>query len=326
MRLDDKLSRIRAGQYTRKDFIIADANDQEVGPGLHLVGPKRESDGSAKRLRTRPEFLDAIEAIIRQDTVDIVLTSLSNLEQLTKRGAFRDTNVKPAIRANDTTDVWLLRGASYAAKPSRPYRTPSLKAAREFTDLGLYSITLNNDIERDIETLKAFAEFRQDAAAHGFSYFLEVFNPNASNLSDEDTPRFVNDAIVSTLSGLTEAERPRFLKIVYNGPRALDELTSFDPSLVVGVLGGGAGTTRDCFELLHQAEKYGARVALFGRKILLAESPLDIVRFMRAVANGEIEPAEAVAAYHETLAQAGIRPHRDLYADQAITEAALNMS
>ena len=99
-------------------------------------------------------------------------------------------------------------------------------------------------------------------------------------------PHFVNDAIVRCLAGLTEAERPRFLKIVYNGPRALEELASFDPSLVVGVLGGGAGTTRDCFELIHQAEKYGARVALFGRKIYLAESPLDIVRLMRAVADG----------------------------------------
>ena len=30
--------------------------------------------------------------------------------------------------------------------------------------------------------------------------------------------------------------------------KALEELTSFDPSVIVGVLGGGAGTTRDCFE------------------------------------------------------------------------------
>jgi len=167
--------------------------------------------------------------VIREDVVDITLMSLSNLEQLVKREAFRNSDVKPAIRANDTTDVWRLRGATYHTKPSRPYRTASLKAAREFTDLGLYSITINNDLERDIETLRAFAEFREDAAAYGFSYFLEVFNPNASNLSDEDTPRFVNDAIVRTLAGLTEAERPKFLKIVYNGPRALDELTSFDP-------------------------------------------------------------------------------------------------
>ena len=152
-----------------------------------------------------------------------------------------------------------------------------------------------------LASLEAFREFRADCAANEFQYFLEVFNPNVPGLSAEDMPRFVNDFIIRCLAGLVEAERPRFLKIVYNGPAALDELASFDPSLVVGVLGGGAGTTRDCFELIHQAEKYGARVALFGRKINLAESPLDIVRFMRAVADGNISPSEAVKAYHDVL-------------------------
>ena len=215
-----------------------------------------------------------------------------------------------------------------ALAPFRPlrYRTASLARMRgALTDLGLYSITFNNDLDADLELLRAFAEFRADAAAHGFSYFLEVFNPNASNLSAEDMPHFVNDAIVRCLAGLTEAERPRFLKIAYNGPRALDELTSFDPSLVVGVLGGGAGTTRDCFELIHQAEKYGARVALFGRKINLAESPLDIVRFMRAVADDALTPSDAVAAYHDVLRKADIAPHRDLAADNEITEAPLKL-
>ena len=114
-------------------------------------------------------------------------------------------------------------------------------------------------------------------------------------------PHFVNDAIVRCLAGLIEAERPRFLKIAYNGPNALEELASFDPNLVVGVLGGGAGTTRDCFELIHEAQKHGAHVALFGRKINLAESPLDIVRLMRAVSDGALTPLEAVEDYHEAL-------------------------
>lgn len=69
-------------------------------------------------------------------------------------------------------------------------------------------------------------------------------------------------------------------------------------SLVVGVLGGGAGTARDTFELIHQAEKYGARVALFGRKINLAEDPLAMVKHMRAVADGDIGPEDAVNAYY----------------------------
>ena len=89
------------------------------------------------------------------------------------------------------------------------------------------------------------------------------------------------------------------------------------------MLGGGAGTTRDCFELIFQAEKYGARVALFGRKINLAESPLDIIRYMRAVADGELSPGEAVKAYHADLAKQGIASLRSLAADNEITEAVL---
>ena len=326
MRLDEKLSKIRGGSYTRKDFIIADAKDPDMGPGLHAVGPLRLDDGTSTRLRTRDEFLGQIEQVIQQDIVDIMLTSLSNLEQLARRGAFRSSEVKPAIRANDTTDIWRHRGATYHGKPSRPFRTASLKVARAFTDLGLYSITFNNDLDWDWTSMKEFAAFREDVAASGFTYFLEVFNPNASTISDDDMPRFVNDAIIRALAGLTEAERPRFLKIAYNGPRALDELASFDPSLIVGVLGGGAGTTRDCFELIHQAERYGARVALFGRKINLAESPLDMIRFMRAVADGDLTPPDAVAAYHDTLRKNGIVASRELAADQTITEAPLKLN
>jgi len=336
-RLDQKLARIRAGAYRRSDFIIADAKDPDMGPGLHSVGPARERDGTSKRLRTRAEFIDSIVAVVKQDIVDVMLTSASNLERLVQRDAFAGTGVKPAIRANDTTDIWVHRGSNHPKSPSRPFRTSSLSRVRygsptpqpgarvALTDLGLYSITFTNHLDADHASLEAFGKFRADCAANEFQYFLEVFNPNVPGLSAQDMPLFVNDSIVRCLAGLVDAERPRFLKIVYNGPKALDELASFDPSLVVGVLGGGAGTTRDCFELIHQAEKYGARVALFGRKINLAESPLDIVRFMRAVADGNISPAEAVAAYHDSLRKQSLAPHRDLSADNQITEAVLQL-
>ncbi len=334
-RLDEKLARIRAGAYRRSDFIIADAADPELGPGLHAIGPARERDGSSKRFRTRAEFISAVEAVIRQDIVDIVLTAASNLERLVARDAFAATGVKPAIRANDATDIWGLRGATYADSPSRPFRTASLSRVRfggaaaepgakfALTDLGLYSVTFNNDVDCDVASLEAFREFRADAAANDFHYFLEVFNPNVAGVAPELTPQFVNDAIVRCLAGLLEAERPLFLKIVYNGPRALEELASFDPELVVGVLGGGGGTTRDCFELIRQAEKYGARVALFGRKINLAESPLEIVRLLRLVADGDLTPSEAVEAYHDALRRESVTPIRDLAADNEITEAVL---
>src|SRR5208337_4643198 len=215
-------------------------------------------------------------------------------------------------------------GASHHLAPSRPFRSASLAHVRPLTDLCLYSITFTNDVEADIASLEAFREFRADAAAHGVSYFLEVFNPNVERGLDAETmPQFVNDAIVRCLAGLTEAERPRFLKIAYNGPKALEELASYDPGLVVGVLGGEAGTTRDCFELIHQAQRHGARVALFGRKINLAESPLDIVRLMRAVSDGALTPCEAVEDYHDALGRKGLKPTRAFADDREITEAVL---
>lgn len=326
-RLDDKLARIRAGRYTRQDFIIADAKDGDMGPSLTSTGPHRAPDGSWTRYRTRAEFLDQIKAIVAQDIVDIMLVSASNLELLAESGVFRDSAVKPAIRANDTTDIWVVRGNSYSSRPSRPFRSANLACNVARTDLGLYSITFNNDLDADYASLQAFRDFRADAAAVGFSYFLEVFNPNVDcGLDAAAVPAYVNDCILRCLAGLTTAERPQFLKIAYNGPKALDELASFDPGLIVGVLGGGAGTTRDCFELLSQAERYGARVALFGRKINLAEAPLAMVAMMRRVASGDIQPAEAVKAYHGELQKAGIKPLRPLEQDSEITEAVLKQA
>ena len=323
-RLDQKLARIRAGQYSRSDFIIADAKDGDMGPSLTSTGAKRAADGSWTRYYSRNEFLDRIKAIVEQDIVDIMLVSASNLERLKEAGVFAGSAVKPAIRANDTTDIWVVRGGRYHEQPSRPFRSASLKPGIVGTDLGLYSITFNNDLDADIRSLEAFATFRAEALANGFTYFLEVFNPNAdTGLDPEVLPHYVNDCILRCLAGLTKAERPRFLKIAYNGPKALEELATFDPSLIVGVLGGGAGTTRDTFELLHQAERYGARVALFGRKINLAESPLAIVALMRQVADGALQPAEAVRAYHDELQKEGIRPLRELDDDNRITEAVL---
>jgi hypothetical protein len=323
-RLDSKLARILAGQYRPGDFIIADAKDGDMGPSLSSCGPHRAADGSWTRYRTRAEFLDQIRAIVRQDILDVMLVSASNVELLSNEGIFRDSAVKPAIRANDTTDIWVMRGASYNRQPSRPFRSADLARVRPYTDLGLYSVTFNHDIDADIASLEAFAAFRADAAANDFSYFLEVFNPNVeTGIAPDLLPYYINDCIARCLAGVVAADRPRFLKIAYNGPKALEELASYDPGLVVGVLGGGAGTTRDTFELLSQAERYGARVALFGRKINLAESPLTIVALMREVASRNLTPDAAVRAYHGELVRAGITPARALEDDNRITEAVL---
>lgn len=324
-KIDDKLARIRGGNYAKGDFIIADAKDGDMGPSIRSCGPRRKPDGTPDGFYTRGQFLNNVEAIVRQDVADVVLTSLSNYEQLLERSAYEGSRIKPAIRANDATDIWVFRGATYAQQPSRPFRTANLARAKALgCELGLYSITFNNDLDWDYMSLEHFARFREDALAHDFKYFLEVFNPNAAQgLAPEDVPGFVSDAMMRCLAGLTKAERPEFLKIAYNGPAALEELAAYDPSVVVGILGGGAGTSRDCLELISQVERYGARVALFGRKINLADDPQEMVRMMRAVADGQMGSEEAVRVYHDSLNKQGITPTRPLEEDAAITEDVL---
>jgi len=326
-RLDTKLAKIRAGNYASGDFIIADAKDGDMSNPIPGTGPIRNEKGQQVRFRTRREFLDVIAEIVRQDELDIMLVSASNLELLTEAGVFRNSAVKPAFRGNDTSDIWGARPNGYGKLgPSRPFRTPVLKdiAEAKLTDLALYSVTFVNDLEADLRSLEAFAEFREDAAANGIKYFLEVFNPNIeSGIPPDMIGQYVNDCLARSLSGVLKEKRPQFLKYPYNGPKVLEELVAYDPQLVVGVLGGGAGTNRDTFELIHQAEKYGARVALFGRKINLAESQTDIVHLMRLVADGKIRPLEAVREYHATLKKKGIAAVRSIEDDSKVTEAVL---
>jgi hypothetical protein len=328
-RLDRKLERIRAGQYTPDDFVLADAKDGDMGFGLAAPGPLPGTPERAHTavgpgyFRSRDAYVEAMRTLVGHDVLDIVLASASNAERLVAEGAL-DDEVTLAVRANDTTDIWLPRGGDYRSSPSRPFRSADLAAVAPFCDLVLYSITLNNDLERDLDTLEAYHRFRIEAAELGVRHFLEVFNPNAPvGLTSADIPAFVNDSIVRLLTGITAAQRPVFLKVAYNGAAALEELVEHDPSLVVGVLGGNAGTTRDTFELLQRIESHGGRVALFGRKIQGAESQLDLVLSMRRVLRAELQPEAAVRDYHRTLEASGLTPQRPLDVDLALTDPVL---
>lgn len=325
-RLDRKLRAIADGRYTPDDFVLADAKDADMGFGLTAAGAVDDAPEGVLgpgRYQTRERYLQDMRAQAEHGVIDILLTSASNGERLAADGSL-PADITLAIRANDTSDVWVGRGAGYASMPSRPFRTVDLAAIRPFCDLVLYSITFNNDLEADLVSLEAYAAFRREAASIEMRHFLEVFNPNApSRLEPEQMASFVNDSIVRTLAGVTQAQRPLFLKLGYNGADALLELTEHDRSLVVGVYGGAVGTTRDTFELLYRAHEHGARVALFGRKIQHAESQLDLVDLLRPVLRGELSPADAVRAYHEALARAALRPRRSLDEDLQLTDRVL---
>ncbi len=320
-KLSEKLDRIRAGQYRPQDFIIADAKDGDMGGGVSASGIDPET-GLARPISV---YRDAMKIMVASGLVDIMLMSLSSAESLSADDTFSNSDVTPAVRLNDGTDIWGHRGAAYRKSEARPFRTARLDRARSLCDLGLYAVTFYNDVDRDVAALNAYGQFRDEASDAGMQHFLEVFNPAFPvDTAGEDIGLYINDAIARCLAGVATADRPLFLKIQYNGARAMSELAAFDPeNLVVGILGGGAGTTRDTFELLSQAERFGARVALFGRKIYLAEDSVKVVRTMRRVVEGDLTCVDAVKAYHDHLEKEGIRPIRSLEDDLEVTDPIL---
>jgi len=248
---------------------------------------------------------------------------------------FDNSPVTPAIRANDATDVWAAQGGGYLAEPSRPFRSATIDEAmcgkpdcemHERTrgaDLGLYSVTFNNSLAVDHPTLTAYRQFTAEASAKGFRHFLEVFDPNCPQVPLPDLPRYINDMIVRTLAGVAGKARPLFLKVAYHGPAAMEQLAGYDRKLIVGILGGSSGTTFDAFHQLWEARKHGARAALYGRMINNSEHQLTFIEHLRALADGQTGPREAVESYHAALARLKIRPYRNLEDDlQATLRAA----
>lgn len=351
--LDLKLAELRANPASRA-FIIADAKDADMAFGVRAPGPRGYLAGPGTRpaqfspevwtrqefgYRNLPEFLDIIREVVSQGLIDIMLMSAYVNEQLTiKEGLFNRSHVTAAARANDTTDVWAIRHGCYTREPSQPFRSASIdqiqcgqiecdRSTDQFpgANLGLYSITFVNQLETDREAAGWYKQFREEAERKKFRHFLEVFDPNvASGVAPEKLGEFINDNILRLLAGVPEAGRPLFLKIVYHGPKAMEELAQYDPNLIVGVLGGSAGTTYDAFKLIHDAQKYGARVALFGRKINQAEHQLAFIEMLRLISDGRLSPEEAVRAYHGVLQSKRIVPHRALADDLKLTDQSMS--
>jgi hypothetical protein len=352
--LDQKLAAIRANPHNTREFILADAKDADMAFGVRAPGPRSYLATHGARpaqfspevwtrgeygYRNLPEFLDIIREVTHQGLVDIMLMSAYVNEQLTiKEGLFKNSHITPACRANDTTDVWAVRHGCYTREPSQPFRSAAIdhiqcgeiecdRTTNEIpgANLGLYSMTFVNELDQDREAFLWYKEFREEAERKGFRHFLEIFDPNVnSGIAPEKLGEFINDNIIRTLAGVPDAGRPDFLKIVYHGPKAMEELAQYDPNLVVGILGGSAGTTYDAFKLIHDAQKYGARVALYGRKINNAEHQLAFIEMLRMITDGKITPEEAVRAYHGVLQSKGIKPTRTLEEDLKTTDQAMS--
>jgi hypothetical protein len=191
------------------EFIIADAKDADMGFGVTAPGPEREEcphgfDPGQGCFKTLGQYRQQIRDVVRQELVDIVLLSASNLEQLAMRERiFDNTAITPAGRANDTSDVWVVRGGKYIRLPSRPFRSATIdhiKYGRIDADhsqpvigaeLGLYSVTFTNDLDTDYKALQDYQDFRIEAERKRFRYFPRGVQPERGCRIGEEEARRV---------------------------------------------------------------------------------------------------------------------------------------
>src|SRR4051794_21659411 len=125
--LDQKLARIHADPRGARDFILADAKDADMALSIGAPGRSPEAHAGELRYRSLAEFREVIEQVVGQALVDIMLMSASTSERLTiEQRLFDNSAVTPAARANDTTDIHIVRGSRYPAEPSLPFRTAML--------------------------------------------------------------------------------------------------------------------------------------------------------------------------------------------------------
>ncbi len=95
----------------------------------------------------------------------------------------------------------------------------------------------------------------------------------------------------------------------------MEELVAYDPHLVVGILGGSAGTTYDAFKLIAEAQKYGARAALVRPQDQQRRMPIGVRRVpaahrrRRDIARGSRAglSRRAAAVEHQAASLAGRR-------------------
>lgn len=173
-RYEQKIARMIAGTDTPADFILADAKDADMAAGISAMGSRRGGAASSA-YRPRGAYLDDIRAMLEQDIVDIMLVSASNLEILTSEGAFEGSRVQPAIRANDSSELWRGRASPYTTQKSVPFRSAALSGAQ--ARLGLYSLTFNGDAAQDAHALECFRSFRKMRMNTGFPIFWKCSIP-----------------------------------------------------------------------------------------------------------------------------------------------------
>jgi len=273
--------------------------------------------------RTHPEFLQLQRDLVADGSIDGLLMTPADAEVLAmEERLFDNTPVTPIVRMNSETGIWNPRFGVYRYEHSMPFQTVFPEDMRSYCEaliapalecqvhLGLYSITLNNDVFADERMLNAYTQFAHILGEiEGFDHLLEVFLPNVKlpGLDDEKRGMYTADSIVRAMSYLRKHQRPRFIKTAYTTAQVWQDLTQFEPTLIIGALGGPRQNARKTLQLAHDVVRNGGRAILFGRTLFEEENPIGIAQTLRSVLDGVLGPEEAHSEYQKSIRRNGGR-------------------
>jgi hypothetical protein len=301
-------------QLNRSPIFVFAADPLAAG-GVQGLGMERTP---RPHHRTRPEFLQLLREMTADGFIDGLLMTPADAEVLAlQEKIFDHSPVTPCVRMNAETGIWSPRHGQYRSQFSLPFQTVPLNDAAYCEELagavtachvriGLYSITLNNDVDHDERTLNAYLQFAKAVGRMShFNHFLEVFLPNVNRkgLSDEQCGAYAADSIARTMSYLRQRERPLWIKTEYTTPEIWRQLCEFDPTLIIGALGGPRHSPRRSLQLAHDVISNGGKVILFGRTVFEEDNPRLIAQALRSVLDRAQSVEDAHAEYQRALRQ-----------------------
>jgi len=314
--LDSKLAAIHADPAAAQDFILADAKDADMAFGLSATGV----DPMTGRPRSLADFRDQMREVVRQGLVDIVLMSASTNDVLTREGLFADSAVTPAVRANDSTDIHVLAGAPYPQQPLTAVadsENDEIIAGRDqpgaLLDHASWRRGTRRCGARGVSGLQGRGRAGRPAS------LLEVFAPNvpcrcrtsaASSTTSSPDAGCVPGLDAAVPESCRTAARRRW--------RNWSRTTASDRGVSAGrphdlrrvpPAAGGPSPRRPRRPVSAQDNR--------------SEHQLTFVRYLRAIADGEIDAAEACRSYHADLERLGIRPTAPLQDDLLLTDATI---
>ena len=121
-----KIPRRKTGSHPRRPARRQGFHPRRRQGRRHGARPRRHRPVHRRMAASRSlqEYRDQIEQIVAQGLVDIMLMSAHTNEILTiQKRIFDQSHVTPAARANDTTDIHVMRGGRSPTQPALPFRT-----------------------------------------------------------------------------------------------------------------------------------------------------------------------------------------------------------